>query len=82
MKLTIHDVFVDIGHGIGNTLFQAAYTTGCSVRGIEVMKGRNFVAQRFLIALDEIRHVQATRDGTVSSSVAWCAHPWLLRACC
>ena len=41
------DVFLDIGHGIGNTCIQAAYTVGCEARGIEVVFGRNSVAEVF-----------------------------------
>jgi SAM-dependent methyltransferase len=41
------DVFLDIGHGIGNTCLQAAFTVGCEARGIEVVYGRNSVAEVF-----------------------------------
>ena len=41
------DVFLDIGHGIGNTCLQAAFTIGCEARGIEVVFGRNSVAEVF-----------------------------------
>lgn len=45
--LTQDDVFLDIGHGIGNTCLQAAFTTGCEARGIEVVYGRNSIAEVF-----------------------------------
>ena len=38
------DVFLDIGHGIGNTCIQAAFTTGCDSKGIEVVQSRHDVA--------------------------------------
>jgi hypothetical protein len=41
------DVFLDIGHGIGNTCIQAAFTVGCEARGIEVVYGRNCVGEVF-----------------------------------
>jgi hypothetical protein len=45
--LTKDDVFLDIGHGIGNTCMQAAFTVGCEARGIEVVYGRNSIAEVF-----------------------------------
>eukprot|EP00934_Nitzschia_sp_Nitz4_P002494 Nitzschia sp. Nitz4//scaffold267_size26297//22673//25031//NITZ4_008273-RA/size26297-augustus-gene-0.21-mRNA-1//-1//CDS//3329544917//2484//frame0 len=45
--LSHNDVFLDIGHGIGNTCLQAAFTTGCEARGIEVVFGRNSIAEVF-----------------------------------
>ncbi len=45
--LTHNDVFLDIGHGIGNTCLQAAFTTGCEARGIEVVFSRNSIAEVF-----------------------------------
>lgn len=33
-------MFLDIGHGIGNTCIQVAFTVGCEARGIEVVAGR------------------------------------------
>ena len=44
LELTPQDVFLDIGHGIGNTPIQAALTFGCEARGIEVVSGRHAVA--------------------------------------
>lgn len=41
------DTFVDIGHGIGNAVLQAAYTIGCEARGIEVCADRNMLACHF-----------------------------------
>jgi hypothetical protein len=47
LGLTKDDVFLDIGHGIGNTCIQAAFTAGCEARGIEVVYGRNSIAEVF-----------------------------------
>ena len=41
------DVFLDIGHGIGNTCMHAAFTVGCEARGIEVVYSRNCIAAAF-----------------------------------
>jgi hypothetical protein len=38
LEVTRHDVFLDIGHGIGNTCLYASYCIGCESRGIEVVK--------------------------------------------
>ena len=35
LKVDKTQVFLDIGHGLGNTCLQAAYTIGCEARGIE-----------------------------------------------
>ena len=47
LRLKKADVFLDIGHGIGNTCMQAAFTVGCEARGIEVVYDRNSVAEVF-----------------------------------
>ena len=35
LKVDKSEVFLGIGHGVGNTCLQAAYTIGCKARGIE-----------------------------------------------
>jgi hypothetical protein len=35
LKVDKSQVFLDIGHGLGNTCMQEAYTIGCEARGIE-----------------------------------------------
>mmetsp|Transcript_54960 Transcript_54960/g.164636 ORF Transcript_54960/g.164636 Transcript_54960/m.164636 type:complete len:1336 (-) Transcript_54960:32-4039(-) len=40
LELTNEDIFIDIGHGCGNAPIQAAFTTGCEARGIEILEGR------------------------------------------
>jgi hypothetical protein len=63
LHLRKNDVFVDIGHGIGNTLLQAAHTVGCEARGIEVVQSRNFLAQTFCENLEGQRLIHRERDG-------------------
>jgi len=46
-NLTRNDIFVDIGHGIGNAVIQASFTVGCEARGIEVVPERCRVAEQF-----------------------------------
>jgi len=41
LDLQEDDIFVDIGHGIGNAVIQAAWTIGCQSRGIEVIESRH-----------------------------------------
>lgn len=55
LKLKRDDVFLDIGHGIGNTCLQAALTAGCEARGIEVVFSRNSIAGVFRDRM-EARH--------------------------
>lgn len=50
------DVFVDVGHGIGNTVNQAAYTRGCRSRGIEVAQPRFDVSLRYAQSLERARN--------------------------
>ncbi|CAB9508326.1 expressed unknown protein [Seminavis robusta] len=57
------DSVVDIGHGIGNSCLQAAYTIGCKARGIECDKARNAVAQILARRLQDAVHTHQTRDG-------------------
>ncbi len=35
-----HEIFLDLGHGIGNAPIQAAATIGCEGRGVELVKNR------------------------------------------
>lgn len=41
------EVFIDVGHGIGNAVLQAAFTIGCESRGIEVVPDRCQIADQF-----------------------------------
>lgn len=62
LQVCRHDVFVDIGHGIGNTVLQAAYTRGCEAHGIEVMPGRNEIALLIQDNLESQRQIHLERD--------------------
>ena len=41
-------VFCDLGHGAAHLVLQAAFTTGCESRGIELMEARHSVAESLL----------------------------------
>jgi len=43
-NLTSDQIFLDIGHGIGNAPLQMAYTIGCKARGIELVESRHHIA--------------------------------------
>ena len=56
LKVEASDVFLDIGHGIGNTVLQAAFTTSCQeVRGIELVPRRHQVAMEMREGFLKIR---------------------------
>ena len=65
MMLTKDMVYVDIGHGIGNTCMQAAFTVGCEARGIEVVGKRNDIAGIFYKDLLEQHDIIHRRDQKV-----------------
>jgi len=58
LELRSTDVFIDIGHGIGNAVLQAAFTRGCESRGIELQHFRNLVATQF----DEVLQQEKVRE--------------------
>jgi len=62
MELSESDVFIDVGHGIGNAVLQAAYTRGCESKGIEVMDDRCHIAYLFRDNLAGINHIHMERD--------------------
>jgi Histone methylation protein DOT1 len=62
------DVFIDIGHGAGNAVLQAAYTVGCLSRGIEVVEARHKVAERFEM---ELRRINTPSCFPSTGSVEW-----------
>lgn len=47
LELRREDVFLDIGHGVGNTCLHASFCTGCDSRGIEVVSDRHEIALKF-----------------------------------
>jgi len=47
-------VFCDLGHGVGNTVLQAAYTVGCESRGIELVGFRHERADVYRQKLEEL----------------------------
>jgi len=62
-NLQREETFVDIGHGIGNTVLQAAYTIGCEARGVEVISDRNLIAGVIKGRLQELCRIHLERDG-------------------
>jgi len=47
LELRREDIFLDIGHGVGNTCLHASFCTGCDSRGIEVVSDRHEIADKF-----------------------------------
>jgi hypothetical protein len=47
LELRREDLFLDIGHGVGNTCLHASFCTGCDSRGIEVVSDRHEIADKF-----------------------------------
>uniref|UniRef100_A0A7S4EED9 C2H2-type domain-containing protein n=1 Tax=Pseudo-nitzschia australis TaxID=44445 RepID=A0A7S4EED9_9STRA len=48
LELGRDDIFLDIGHGVGNTCLHASFCIGCDSRGIEVVSDRHEIAEKFL----------------------------------
>jgi hypothetical protein len=63
-------VFCDIGHGVGNVVFQAAYTLGCEARGIELVQDRWQISDSLREALDTVHKNQSYLTGEVSRIVS------------
>jgi hypothetical protein len=65
-SLKYFHLFLDIGHGVGNTVLQAAYTVGCESLGIELV---NLRAERADVYADKCREyntlIHQQRDGKV-----------------
>ena len=55
LELNRDDVFLDVGHGVGNTVLQAAFVHQCEARGIEVIADRNALAVSFEDSLEKLR---------------------------
>ena len=54
LRLKRSDVFLDVGHGIGNSCLQAAYCVGCESRGIEVVRDRFGISQGFQARIEDM----------------------------
>lgn len=64
MDLKYYHRFLDIGHGVGNTVLQAAYTVACESLGIELVGIRHeraMVYEEKMKEVDELHNKQ--RDG-------------------
>lgn len=65
-KLKYFQVFLDIGHGVGNTVLQAAYTVGSESCGIELVALRHERAEVYREKLQEHNDlINRKRDGKV-----------------
>ena len=62
LRLKRSDVFLDIGHGVGNTCLQASYCTGCESRGIEIIKDRYDVSLDFANQIGELAREQLNNN--------------------
>jgi hypothetical protein len=74
MQLRRDDIYLDIGHGIGNSCFQAAYTRGCEARGIEIVQSRHDACLRFQQGLEDLALERDALNGKVchlSSLQCW-----------
>lgn len=60
------NVFLDIGHGIGNVVIQGAFTRGCRSRGIEYVEERNTLASIYKWGFNDISEFHVT-EGIVRS---------------
>lgn len=62
------NIFVDLGHGIGNACLQSAYTIGCQSRGVELVDARFYASEAFRrclakVMLDDNKKVWIQRTG-------------------
>lgn len=61
MGLQPDSIFVDLGHGIGNTCLQAAFTVGCHSKGIELVDARYFASEAFNRCLAKAANIRRER---------------------
>ena len=66
--LSSTSVFCDIGHGIGTVVLDAAFTVGCESRGIEVVGGRNLIANEIRDLYLDCHKTISAREGKVRFS--------------
>jgi hypothetical protein len=66
LELTRQDVFLDVGHGIGNTCLYASFCTGCDSRGIEVVANRHSVAEVFSSLLNKFNRENPLGIGKIN----------------
>ena len=79
------DIFIDIGHGIGSVVMQAAFTRGCESRGIELMEPRHLVATQFNHNLQQqkaIKKQQNINNIDVSKRLRDCMTSFLFNDFC
>ena len=54
MGVEKENIFVDLGHGIGNACLQSAYTIGCHSRGVELVDARFYASEAFRRCLAKV----------------------------
>jgi hypothetical protein len=62
MKLKPSDIFIDLGHGLGCPSVQAAYTRGCTSRGIELDGDRFFISEQLKNGLAHRKELLQQQD--------------------
>lgn len=72
LRLKRSDIFLDVGHGIGNSCLQAAYCTGCEARGIEVVKDRFNISLDFEKSMKEMARMVNKEEARVSKRGSYC----------
>jgi precorrin-6B methylase 2 len=66
LRMKRSDIFLDVGHGIGNSCLQAAYCMGCEARGIEVVKKRFTISLDFEQGLRDVAKIVDNKQARVS----------------
>ena len=66
MQLTRDNVFLDLGHGIGNTCLQAAFTIGCKAKGVELVEARYFASEAAHRAIAKVANRKSQNEVRVS----------------
>lgn len=77
MELKSTDVFIDIGHGIGSVVLQAAFTRGCDSRGIELKQKRNSLATKINVDLQRQILLTEEKQNIENRNVRTCIAPHL-----
>jgi Histone methylation protein DOT1 len=90
LRLKRSDIFLDIGHGIGNCCLQATYCNGCESRGIEVVPDRYNISLKVATSFQQGASRLDADQGRVSSTqnwldkhfvpVSWSAQPFVICA--
>ena len=70
LGLTRKNVYIDIGAGLYNSVFQAAFTYGCESRGIEIVEERHQIGLRLKKNLkQQLTAINTSRGGPIWKKV-------------